>query len=87
MHYFKNQEEEYVPWLEHHPAGIVLNLATGGKHRAMIHTTRCTHLYPPNPTKQHTVDYPKACGEDQEELERWSKGAGFTVALCPSCGT
>ena len=87
MHYFKNQEEEYVTWLEHHPVGLVLNLATGGQHRAMIHTTRCMHLYPPDPTSHHTAVRPKACGEDREELERWGKGAGFTIHPCSSCGT
>jgi hypothetical protein len=86
MLYFQNEQEEYLSWLERHPAGFVLNLGTGGKHQAMIHTTRCGHLYPGNPALSHTVAYPKSCSRDRDELERWGREAGYTVVPCPSCG-
>jgi hypothetical protein len=53
----------------------------------MIHTARCKHLYPPLPQKQHTLTRPKVCDEARDELEQWSKGAGFSVEPCSSCGT
>jgi len=87
MIYFRDEQEEYVSWLERYPTGFVLNLSTGGKHRAMIHTARCGHLYPPPPELSHTVTSPKACSRDRDELERWGRESDYTIVLCPSCGT
>jgi len=87
MVYFQNEQEEYVSWLERYPVGFVLNLSTGGKHRAMMHTARCGHLYPPDERLSHTLTSPKACSADREELEGWGQEYGFTIVPCPSCGT
>jgi len=85
MIYFHNDEEGYVSWLERQPGGFVLNLFTGGKQRAMLHTTRCSHLYPINTTRVHTATHPKACSPNREELERWGLDYHYAVAPCPDC--
>lgn len=87
MIYFRNDDEEYISWLERHPEAVVLNTSTGRKQRAMLHTTRCSHLYPPDPALSHTGKYPKACSRDQDELECWGMETGFIVVPCPDCGT
>ncbi len=85
--YFRNDNEEYISWVERHPDGFVLNASTGGKQKAMLHTTRCWHLYPPDPTREHTVTVQKACSRSRDELERWAAEANLTVSLCATCGT
>ncbi len=85
MLYNRDDDEEYVSWLERHPTGFVLNMATGGKRKPMLHTARCGHLHPPDPSRVHTVAYPKACGGDRDELAQSGREIGFTVALCPDC--
>lgn len=87
MIYFRNDNEEYVSWIERHPEAFVLNMSTGGKNRARLHTSRCPHLYPIDPSLSHTGTYPKACSRDRDELTRWGMETGFTVAPCPDCGT
>jgi hypothetical protein len=83
--YVKNDEETYRWCLEMHPDGFVANLGTGGKNRAMLHTARCSHLYPPEERKIHTVTYAKACSSDSEEVQQWAQGSGFDVVPCPDC--
>jgi len=86
MVYFRDDDEEYVSWVERHPAGYVLNLGTGGKRNAMLHTARCTkHMYPVNTALSNTHDYPKACSRYRDELERWGREAGYVVAACADC--
>ncbi len=85
MVYFRNDDQEYISWLERHPMGFVLNLATGGKHKAMLHTARCGHLYPVDVALSNTVTYPKACAGDRDELDRWGQEFGFAMAPCPDC--
>jgi hypothetical protein len=85
MVYFRNDNEEYISWIERHPEAYVLNVHTGGKQRAMLHRSRCSHLYEPDPTLAHTVTYPKACSRSRDELERWATEAGLTLTFCPDC--
>lgn len=86
MIYFRNDDDEYVSWVERHPDAFVLNVSTGGKQKAMLHTSRCSHLYPTSPARSHTRTYPKACSHNQGELELWGAEAGLAVAVCPDCG-
>ena len=83
--YFRNEEQEHISWLERHPHAFVLNVSTGGKLRAMLHTSRCGHLWEPDRSRSHTDTYPKACSRIRDELERWAAEAGLMVALCPDC--
>jgi hypothetical protein len=85
MLYVLNDDAVYLWWLEANEAGFVANLRTGGKTRAMLHSARCSHLYPPEAGKVHTGTYPKACSRDREEAERWVRENGFEVVTCPDC--
>ena len=85
MLYVQNDEAVYVWWLDANEAGFVANLHTGAKYRAMLHRARCTHLYPPEPSRVHTGSYPKACSHDRDEVERWVRETGFDVVPCPDC--
>lgn len=85
MIYFRNDDDEYVSWVERHPDAFVLNVFTGGKQKAMLHTSRCSHLYKPDPQLTHTATYPKACSRNQDELKRWGAEAKLAVASCPDC--
>ena len=85
MIYVRNDEATYRWWLEMNPNGYVANLGTGGNNRARRHTTRCTHLYPPEESKVHTVTLAKACSTDSEEVQQWARTNGFDVVLCPDC--
>lgn len=85
MIYVKNDEATYRWWLEAHPDGYVANLGTGGKNRAMLHTARCFHLYPPSEGLIHTVTLAKACSSDSEEVQQWARANGFDVVPCPDC--
>lgn len=87
MIYFRNDNEEYVSWLERYAEAFVLNTFIGGKHQARLHTSRCLHLYPPGPGLKHTEASPKACSRDRDELTRWAMETGFTVVPCIVCGT
>ncbi len=87
MIYFRNDNEEYMSWLERHPNGFVLNVSTGGKQEAKLHTSRCWHLYPPIPTREHTVTAQKVCSRSRDELERWAAAANLTVSFCLTCET
>ena len=44
MLYVQNDDAVYIWWLEANDAGFVANLHTGGKNRAVLHRTRCTHM-------------------------------------------
>lgn len=79
-----DNNEHYLTWLDHHPNGFVLNVSAGRKQRAMLHTGRCGHLYPPTPTLEHTKK-PKACSEHRDELEGWAADKELRVSLCPDC--
>ena len=70
MIYLKHDKKTYRWWLDTHPDGFVANLGAGGKNRAMLHTARCSHLYPPDESKIHTVTYAKACSSDSEEVQQ-----------------
>ena len=85
MIYFRNEEQEYVSWLERHPNALVLNVSRHGKNKAMLHMSRCGHLYEPGPNRTHTETYPKACSRERGELERWGAESGLSVTLCPTC--
>ncbi|MCC6314447.1 MAG: hypothetical protein IT337_10585 [Thermomicrobiales bacterium] len=85
MIYFRNDTKEYISWLERHPNAYVLNVSTGGKHKAMLHTSRCGHLYQPDPMLAHTETNPKACSRHRDELERWGADASLAVSPCPDC--
>lgn len=85
MLYVRNDEAAYVWWLEANDSGFVANLGTGGKNRAMLHRTRCFHLYPPDPGKVHTVQPEKACSRDRDDLERWVRDNRFEMVPCPDC--
>ncbi len=85
MIYIRNDHEEYISWLERHPNGFVLNVSTGGKQKAMLHTSRCWHFYPPDPTQERTVTVQKACSRSRDELERWAAETKLTVSICPDC--
>jgi hypothetical protein len=54
MLYVQNDDPVYVWWLEANDPGFVANLRTGGRTRAMLPRTRCSHLYPPDAGKSHT---------------------------------
>jgi len=85
MIYVHNDDAVYLWWLERTANGFVANLRTGGKTRAMLHESRCSHLYPLTPGKVHTVTYPKACSIDRSEVEQWVRDAGYALVLCPDC--
>ena len=86
--YFKNDDEGYIAWLEANPSAFLLNVGTGAAHLAMLHTTRCGHLWEPDPKKHHTTgQYTKAVGTTRAELEDWAAQHGYTVTYCPSCRT
>lgn len=85
MLYVQNDDAVYIWWLAANDAGFVANLHTLGKAGAMLHRTRCTHLYPPEPSKDHTGSYPKACSRDREAAERWVRNQGYQVARCSDC--
>jgi hypothetical protein len=83
--YVQNDEDVYVWWLDRNDPGFVANLHTGRKNRAMLHRTRCWHLYPPEPNRVHTVTNPKACSRNRDEVERWLSENGFETDACPDC--
>lgn len=85
MLYIQNDDAVYVWWLEANESGIIANLRTGNKSRAMLHRARCSHLYPPEPGKIHTGTCPKACSHDRNEVEGWVRENGFEVVPCPDC--
>lgn len=85
--HFKDDEEGYIAWLNSNPSGFLLNVGTGGATLAMMHSSRCGHLWEPNPKLRHTKDYTKACAATRDALERWAAQHGFTVTYCPSCRT
>ena len=51
MQDFRRDDNGYLAWLEHHPHSFIVNVDTQGKNRSMIHTSRCTHMYPPKAHK------------------------------------
>ncbi|MFT4038147.1 MAG: hypothetical protein QM692_08220 [Thermomicrobiales bacterium] len=85
MIYIKNDEAAYLHWLEVNPSGFVVNMHTLGKDRSLLHRARCSHLYPPNTSKVHTVTYPKVCANDLDEVRLWVISAGSEVELCTTC--
>ena len=85
--YFNDDGEGYIAWLEANPSGYLLNVGTGGATLAMLHTSRCGHLWGPNPKRRHTKDYTKACAETREALEGWAAQRGYGVTYCPNCLT
>ena len=85
MRCFQDDEAGYVQWLDTNEAGFVANLHAQVKNRVMLHLAHCMHLYPPEPGRVHTVQRPKACSLDIDELERWARQAGFTVVHCSTC--
>jgi hypothetical protein len=85
MLYVQNDDAVYVWWLEASESGFIANLGSGGKSRAVLHRGRCMHLYPPEPSKVHTGDYPKACSLNRDEVEGWVHDNGFEVVPCTAC--
>jgi len=83
MRHFRNEDEEYIAWLDHYPAGFVLNL--GRKPQPMMHTAQCVHLSLSGGISPTAA--PKACSMDREKLERWGREAGLTVIPCSTCKT
>ena len=79
---FLDEDAEYARWLEHHPNGYVINVKSGSA-RPMLHTARCTHLYPPNYARATRV--PKACDADRRRLEAWARQSGYDAVPCPDC--
>ena len=82
---FNDKDSEYIDWLYGHDGSFVLNVNTLGKGRSMLHTSRCTHLWEPWPSRKHTVAYPKACADRADELVIWAAEHGHTVKECPTC--
>ena len=80
MVYVRNDDQEDVSCLERHPSGFVLNHASGGTSKAMLHAARCGHLYPVDVPWSNRVTRPTACSQDRDELDRWGQEHGFTMA-------
>jgi alkanesulfonate monooxygenase SsuD/methylene tetrahydromethanopterin reductase-like flavin-dependent oxidoreductase (luciferase family) len=74
----------YLEWLESHPEGFVLNINTSGPRKHVIHSARCSYLYPPKPEKIHTT-YAKACSHSMQALERMGEQPPNSVEHCSNC--
>lgn len=85
MVYFENEDELYIAWIENHPDGHIVNAGTSGKGKSIIHTGRCAHIYPPDPERDNTGPYPKACSTRRAELERWARKMDHQLTVCPNC--
>ncbi len=81
---FENDDHPYLAWLESYPNGYVLNVNTKGSREDMIHTSRCPHLYPPDPELRNTI-YAKACSNSADALKRWARERQHVVYLCSTC--
>ena len=84
MIYVHNDDSTYVFWLDHHPNGYVINVRAGTA-QPMLHTARCSHLYPEDPKYGRATRVPKACDTDRLNLEAWARKQGLTLVLCPDC--
>ncbi len=82
-HFFQD-DAGYTRWLELHPDSFVLHLRRGNR-LPMLHTSRCTHLYPESPEYGLATVTPKLCDTDRQQLEDWVRHEGRQYVPCSSC--
>jgi hypothetical protein len=83
---FHKDDEGYRDWLDLHELGYVLNAPGPGlKQRIMLHTSRCGHLYEPDPAVQHTIKRRKVCSDNRSLIDDWAKAQKYDYDLCPDC--
>ncbi len=79
----QNQDSDYARWLDHHAHGFVLNLKP---RTAMLHKSRCSHLYPTKVYK-HPTRVAKWCSNDRSPIENAARRENVTFVGCQSCKT
>jgi hypothetical protein len=82
---FYQDDAGYADWIDRNDRGFVLNINSDQKNKSMIHTSRCSHLYPLSVGLRHTQAKGKACSPEKAALERWANSEGHVLIECPSC--
>jgi hypothetical protein len=81
MIYVRNEEAIYTRWLNENENGFVANLYG---ETAMTHTSRCSHLFPPEPSREHTWNA-KVCSRDLATVEEFAGVLGYPIVRCQTC--
>ncbi len=79
--------EGYIPWLQEHPKGYVVNFRwRGGKH-LVVHRATAGHISRADINYGRKDDHSgKACSTDIDELREWAKHEyGRSLDPCSSC--
>lgn len=85
MIYVRNDDGTYWWWMEANSEGFVANLDNPRKGDAMLHTTRCHHLYPRYAHEATYTDPPKVCSRVRDEVEKWVSANEYKIEHCKSC--
>jgi hypothetical protein len=83
---FKDDDQGFLTWLDHHPAGYFINADRNPKPKYLIlHRPGCPHI--DRARGLHlTKDYIKICADDRAALEEWAgRNIGGEPTLCPPC--
>ncbi len=84
MEHFFQDDAGYTRWLEQHEDGFVLHLRRSNR-LPMLHTSRCTHLYPEGSEYGRATETPKLCDTDRQQLVAWLRIQGRDYVRCSSC--
>ncbi len=81
---FENCPAGYEEWAKRNRDGYVLNLKPD-PHPAVLHRTKCSHVYPARPEYGDFTKKRKVCSSNREAVEAWAPQQGRSFVLCSSC--